>query len=99
LATETADFCGEFEEIERLANSVLHHRKNLCKTVRIYEIKIEVFLARNQIAQAVKIGLEVLDILGFKFPRKPHIPLVLFELLRTRLALAGRSIKQLRNLP
>ncbi|GET43632.1 hypothetical protein [Microseira wollei] len=60
---------------------------------------MEICLARNQIARAVKIGLEVLDILGFKFPRKPNIPLVLLELLRTRLALAGRSIKQLRNLP
>ncbi|MFB2982985.1 hypothetical protein [Microseira sp. BLCC-F43] len=99
LATETAYFCGEFEEIERLANSVLHHSKNLWQTVRIYEIKIEICLARNQIAQAVKIGLEVLDILGFKLTTKPNIPQVLFELLRTRLALAGRSIKQLRHLP
>ena len=99
LATETAYFCGEFEEMERLANGVLHHSKNMLQKVRIYEIKIEICIARNQIAQAVKIGLKVLDILGFKFPAKPNIPQVLLELLRTRLALAGRSIKQLRNLP
>ncbi|MBW4630854.1 MAG: AAA family ATPase [Iphinoe sp. HA4291-MV1] len=98
-ATEAAYLSTNFEEMERLAEVVLCNAKTLLDTVKVYEIKIQAYMAQNQPLQALKIVLPVVKSLGVRFPEKPNQWNILLGLLRTKISLAGHQIEDLIDLP
>lgn len=98
-AAEAACLCTYFDEMDRLASVVLRRAKTLLDKVKVYEVKIQACKAQNQMLQAVKTALAVLKLLRVRFPEKPNKLNILLGLLRTKLALAGKRIEDLIDLP
>ncbi len=98
-AAEAAYLSADFAEMERLSQEVLDNARKLLHRVKAHEIRILALVAKNEPAAAVKTALRVLRDLGIRFPAKPKMPHVLLGLLRTKLALRGRSVENLADLP
>jgi predicted ATPase len=98
-AAEVASSCGQFEEMEKLASFVLEQATSLLDKVKVYEIKIQAYTVQNAPLSAIDTALSILRMLGIKFPNKPNKLDVLFELMKTKLALAGKQIEDLIDLP
>ncbi len=81
---ETEYFNTNYERCEALGQVILSQVNNLLVRIRIYELKIQIATAKNQLQEAVDIGLNVLKSLD--------IPLV--DALPT-----GAIVKDLHNLP
>ena len=98
-AAEVAYLNTDFEQMEIFAQVVLHQARTLLDKVKIYEVKIQAYTAQNKLPEAVKTALTVLKLLGVRFPEKPNKLNILLGLIRTKIALIGKRIEDLINLP
>lgn len=98
-AAEAAYLSGNFEEMERLVAIVLQHAQNLLEKVRVFEIKIQSYTGRAKLVEAIDTSLAVLKLLGINFPKKVSKFHVLLGLFRLKLALIGKRIEDLADLP
>jgi len=98
-AAEAAYLCGQFDEMERLVSVVLQQGKVLLDKVKVYEVKISAYLAQDELLEALDTGLTVLKLLGVSLPKKPSKLDVLLGLTGTKLALRGKRIEDLIDLP
>ena len=98
-AAETAYNMGDFGPMDEKLNIVLENRKELMDAVRPYAIRINALKAQNKLQEAIDTGLEVLEQLGEKFPKKGPLPLVMVDLIRTKIKLAGKDKEAITNLP
>jgi predicted ATPase len=62
--TEVAYLCGDFEDVERWAAIVLQEVKTVLDSVKVYDIKIQTYIAQNQLLEAIDTALQVLQQLG-----------------------------------
>jgi predicted ATPase/signal transduction histidine kinase len=98
-ATEVMYLNGDFEPMERLAETVIQKAQTLLDKIKVYQVKIQALKAQNQIKQSLNFGLDILKFLGINLPKDPaptEIPLA-FE--ATQLALHGKLIQDLIDLP
>lgn len=98
-AAETAYLNADFAALDALAEEVIAHGQDLLDRVKIYEIKIFADLNNNKPVEAVKTGFFVLKMLGYSFPKNPGNIHILQSLIKTKLALRGKEIENLANLP
>ncbi|MEG3885852.1 ATP-binding protein [Microcoleus sp. herbarium19] len=63
-ATEAAYLIGDFERVEHFALEVEKNAKTFLDKIKIYEIKITVFIASNQQQEAIDLGVKTLHKLG-----------------------------------
>jgi predicted ATPase/signal transduction histidine kinase/serine phosphatase RsbU (regulator of sigma subunit) len=98
-AVEAAYLSTEFKEMERLAEVVLQQAKTLLDKVKIYELEISTRIAKNQLLEAMHTALRVLKSLGITFPYEPSESDMISALQETELALAGRRVQNLVELP
>ncbi|QDL09747.1 serine/threonine protein kinase [Brasilonema octagenarum UFV-E1] len=98
-ATDAAYLNTNFEEMERLAEVVLCNAKTLLDTIKIYEVKIQAYMAQNQPLQALEIVLPVVKSLGVNFPDKLSQSNIWIGLLKTKISLVGHRIEDLIDLP
>ncbi|MCL6435034.1 MAG: GAF domain-containing protein [Leptolyngbyaceae cyanobacterium HOT.MB2.61] len=99
LAAEVSYLTGDFEQMEQLAEQVLRHAQTDLDKTNVYLVKIQACIAQNRLLDAIRTALQALELLGTKLPEKPSRFEVLQGLIRTKLALAGRQIENLVNLP
>jgi predicted ATPase/signal transduction histidine kinase/tRNA A-37 threonylcarbamoyl transferase component Bud32 len=98
-AAEAAYVSAKFDEMERLVALVLEHARTLLDKVKAYEVRIQGYIAEKRLLQAVTTALDILELLGEKFPRTPHKIHLVASLIQTRLILAGKGTHELANLP
>lgn len=98
-AAEVAYLCGNFEEMEKWVTVVLQKAKSLLDKIKIYEIKIQTCTAQIQLVEAVKMGLEVLEMLDISLPHSPTEVDIQQALEKTTACLIGKNIQDLVNLP
>ena len=98
-AVETAYLSGNFEQMEELAFAVFQKAKSILDQVKVYEVKIQAFIAQNKLLEAVDTALNIWQRLGITFPKKPNKLNVVLGLIATKLALVGKRIADLVNLP
>lgn len=96
---EAAFLNGDFEAVPLLAAVVLEQAKTPLDRVKTYETIVHFHAIRQQHQEAVSQGLEILQQLGIKLAPKPNRLTIFRELLQTKLALAGKSDRQLFDLP
>ncbi|WP_242051210.1 AAA family ATPase [Nostoc spongiaeforme] len=96
---EAAYLAGAFEYMDELIEVVLRHAQNTIDQVQVYAIKIQSLVARDELLTAVKLGLQVLKLLGIPLAANPGQLQILLGLLKTKLALAGRQVQNLADLP
>ena len=95
LAAEVAYLGGDFTQMEELIGIVLKQANTLLDKVKVYEVKIQAWIAQNQPVEAVKVVLNVVELLGIKFPNKPTTPHILLSFLETKAAYLGKPIESL----
>ena len=66
--TEVAFFCGDFADVEAWMAIVLQEAKTVLDSVKVYEVKIQTYIAQEQLLEAINTGLQVLPQLGVSFP-------------------------------
>ncbi|MBD2501117.1 ATP-binding sensor histidine kinase [Anabaena azotica] len=98
-AAEAAYLSGNFQQMRELVEIVLIRAKSLIHKLKVYEIKIEAYKAQGYSFDAIRIGIEVLNLLDLAFTAQPSQADIEVELQQVQLALAGKEIESLVNLP
>jgi diguanylate cyclase (GGDEF)-like protein len=98
-AAKTAYLSGNFERMEQLSDLVLQQAQTLLDRVKVYEVKIYAHIAKGQPLLAVETAKKVLQLLGVNLPKKPSKLRILLALSGTKLALRGKQIDSLIDLP
>ncbi len=98
-AAECSYFIGDIDQMEKIADVVLARANQILDKTRIYEIKIQAYTAQTKMVEAVQTALEVLELLGEKFPAKPTKLMVLTALLKSKIAIKGKRIQDLAKQP
>ncbi|HEY9611154.1 trifunctional serine/threonine-protein kinase/ATP-binding protein/sensor histidine kinase, partial [Allocoleopsis sp.] len=71
-AAEAAYLSGDFEQMEQWADTVLQQARSLLDQLKVYEVKIQACMVRNQMHSALQLALQALSLLGVTFPEKPN---------------------------
>ena len=90
---------GQFEEMEVCGELILKHAKTTLEKITIYELRLNASGAQKDPWKAIEIGVAALGVLGFKVPTHPSRYHVLKEYARVSLALRGKKIESLIDLP
>ncbi|MCP4350998.1 MAG: hypothetical protein GY795_36490, partial [Desulfobacterales bacterium] len=98
-AAEAGCLIGEFFQAEQLMEEMLQYAESLTDKSKVYKIRIMSYVAQNRLQEAVMSGLEILEQLGVKFPKKLGKFFFIYELVKIKLALRGKDNNDLINLP
>jgi PAS domain S-box-containing protein len=98
-AAEIAYLNGDFEQMEQWATVVLQQAKTILDQVKVYEVKIQTYIAQSQLLEAIKIGLQALKLLDVTLPESPTPSDIQQALAATATNLSGKNIEELINLP
>jgi predicted ATPase/signal transduction histidine kinase/CheY-like chemotaxis protein/tRNA A-37 threonylcarbamoyl transferase component Bud32 len=98
-STEAAFLRGNFEEMTELTETVFSRSKTLLDKIKVYEVNILARISQNKEQEAVKIALEVLELLGVNFPKNPTPEDIAEELKQTQLAWMPKQPLDLIDLP
>lgn len=102
LHQETAEavfLIGDFEQMEQLIEVVLQQAQSQLHKVKVYELRIKSCEVQRKLLEAVKLGLEAIEILGVKLPESPTPLDVQQAIKETTANLAVQGIENLVNLP
>ncbi|WP_414586166.1 AAA family ATPase [Scytonema sp. PCC 10023] len=97
--TEVCYLCGYFERVESWAAIVLQFAKTVLDIVKVYEVKIQTYMAQSQLLKAINTGLQVLQQLGISFPETPSQSDIYLELDAITSRLSEKAISDLIHLP
>ncbi len=98
-AVEVAYICSDFERMEQWSKIVLLKAKNLLDRLKVYQTKIQTCMAQSQLIAGVKIGIQVLELLGVNLPESPTSLDIQSGLEETKALLTGKKMEELLNLP
>lgn len=99
LAAEAAYNTATFDQMLLYINNVLEFGHSILDKISIYALKINAYKAENKLPEAIDVGLDVLQKLGEKIPKKGPLPLVMKDLLKTKFMLRGKKKEDILNLP
>ena len=98
-AAESAFLAGQYKEMHIYIDDILAHAKSLLSKVKPYEIRINAYKAENKLLMALDTGLEILEQLGEKFPKKASLLTVFPDLIKTVLILRNKKLEDILALP
>ncbi|MBE9214747.1 AAA family ATPase [Plectonema cf. radiosum LEGE 06105] len=98
-AVEVAYLTGNFEQMQKWADIILKQAKTILDKANAYEIIIQTKIAQNQLIEAVKFGLNVLELFGVKIPESPTPVDVQKALAEINIYLQDKHISDLIALP
>jgi PAS domain S-box-containing protein len=98
-AAEAAYLQGRFDEMEQFVEVVLSHAKTAIDKVQVYNSRIQRYLSQGNLKSALKMGLEVLNLLEVTLIETPSQLDIQSGLESTAALSAGREIEDLINLP
>lgn len=99
LAAETAYLNGDFEQMEKWVTVVLQQANTHIDKMKVYEVQMQACMAQVKQIEAVKIGLQALNLLGINLPEEPSAFDIQQTLSRTATNLTGKNIAELIDLP
>ncbi|WP_243147400.1 AAA family ATPase [Scytonema sp. UIC 10036] len=98
-AAEAAFLNGDFEHMEHLVDVVLQQAKTQLDKVKVYELRIKTCEVQRKLLEAVKIGLQALEILGVKLTESPTVLNIQQAIEEITASLAHIGIEDLIHLP
>jgi predicted ATPase/signal transduction histidine kinase/putative methionine-R-sulfoxide reductase with GAF domain/predicted Ser/Thr protein kinase len=98
-ALEAEYLSGNFERAELLAAEVLQHAEDLLVRVRVNELRVLLCTAQNRNSEAIKAGMEALEILDISLPSEPAVMKEYADRLREELRREIGRIDDLAELP
>src|SRR5262245_2815445 len=96
---EASFLSGRFAEAEALAEHLLQRTESLLDKVRVLELLILDHTIKLEYRKAIDDAVRALALLGEPVPRHPSKRQLVVELARAKLALAGKTIEDLKALP
>ena len=96
---EAAYFDGHSELMEQWIKKVHEQAKTVLDRVKAYELEMQSYQVQNKVEMAFKIGLEILELLGVKFPRRFRKIYAFGLSKKIQLALANKPVEKLIDLP
>ena len=99
MAAEAAYLNMRFEDMDRLIGVVNENALSTLDRVRAAEVRIAGYIAEGRNADVMATALEVLSLLGVNLPGKPSMGHILLAVLRTKVALIGKSPESLVDRP
>lgn len=99
LLTQSSYLTGDFAGMEVWAAQTIANAHSLVDRAYISEIRVQAFMAQQQLVQAIDTALAMLAELGVDFPAAPTDADVGAALAETGGAIAGRTAAQLLELP
>ena len=98
-AAEAAYLNGDFKQMQRWTDLVNNSAKTLLDKIKIYDVQVQACMAQNKQLEAIRLGLEALELLGIEFPHQPHPSDIEQALSETASLLNGKEPTDLINLP
>jgi predicted ATPase/two-component sensor histidine kinase len=98
-AVETEYLNTNFERAETLSNTVILKAKTLLEKIKVYETKIQYYIAQSQMEQAIDLGMSVLKMLKTNLPKSPQQIHIIIGLIVTKITQGKKSIEALASLP
>jgi predicted ATPase/GAF domain-containing protein len=98
---EAGFLTGKHEEAERFFKSILENAKEVLDKIKIYEIKIHVFVSLQKNIEAVQLCREALSLLGKQMPARASKMVILKEFASVYFRIVKRKggMESLKNLP
>lgn len=96
---EASYLSGSLDDAERATDDVVQHARTALDGFTARDTRVMVAYARDAQDLVIEHGLEALRELGVRFPGSPNTASIVAGLARTRLALRGRVIESLAELP
>ena len=98
-SAEVAYLQANFNQMEKFVDVVTQQATNILDKVKVYEVTILAYIAQSKCVEAINVGLEILELLGVKLPRKLNQINVVVLLLRAKLMLRRHKTASLIDLP
>ncbi len=98
-SVELAYLNGDFPTMENLAQIYAQKARSFVETIKIYQVKIQAYVAQYQLLEGVKVGLDALKSLGVNLPEEPTEKDLARVTLKIDACLGERAIADLINLP
>jgi predicted ATPase/class 3 adenylate cyclase len=95
----TAFLLGDHDAIDPLHADLIAHGLSEHEKALATEIKVQHLTSNMKYVEAMDVGIPLLARLGVRLPRHGHKGQVVAELVRTKLALRGRNVPGLLDLP
>ncbi|MCP4130395.1 MAG: AAA family ATPase, partial [bacterium] len=95
---ETGALSGDYAEADRFFDIVIEKGKNVLDVAHVYERKILLYTNWPRRHEVLDLGREALALLGFHMPKKGGRIPVLKEIIRIKLGMGKRKIKDLIDL-
>jgi predicted ATPase/GAF domain-containing protein len=100
MATMQAEYlCGHAAAAQPLAEEILRNTRDVFDEIEVCNFQIEFHLARQQVSEALEIGLAVLSKLGVHLPRDVDTQKARVEQLRAQLQIDRLDVARLEHLP
>ncbi|HEY9633204.1 MAG TPA: AAA family ATPase [Coleofasciculaceae cyanobacterium] len=98
-AAEAAYLSGDCKQMEQLAKVVRNRAKTVLDTVKVYKVRVLGYSSQHKLPEAMKSGLEILDLLGITLPENPSQSEIIQAIEETKSAWIGKRIEDLIDLP
>lgn len=98
-AAEAAYLSGDIQQMFDWLNLIEQRSSTLLDTVKAHEVKIQAYFSQDKPVDAVNTALKILKELGVTLPQNPKAYDVSLALWKTQVALAGKQIDTLIDLP
>jgi predicted ATPase/signal transduction histidine kinase len=99
IAAEVASLCGEFDQMDRWIDTVIHHTRTPLERVSVYTVKIQALSSQNKFLEAIAIGLLSLKELGVELPDRPTSEDIQQAVQEINSSIGDRAIEELFDLP
>ncbi len=97
--TQTAYASSHYDAMEEYGDTVIANAHNLLDSIPIYETRIDAYTVQNRMQEAIDSTFPILQKLGIKLPQNPSTRHIAIAYIQTKLALRGRTIESLLDLP
>ena len=98
-AAEISYLNGNFEKMDDMAKVITNHAETLLDRIRINEIIIQSFMARDRLKDGIRTAIEILKQLGVYLTSEPGKLNILLNLIYLRIILSKKKINHLKDLP
>ncbi|MCP4694370.1 MAG: serine/threonine protein kinase, partial [Desulfobacterales bacterium] len=98
-AAEAAFLTGDFERVEVYSEQVLRRAATLADKIKVYEVKIQTHVARNNPLEAIELAMNILGRMGLVFPEKPTPEVIGQSLMEIVSHFANHEVEGLIDLP
>jgi predicted ATPase/signal transduction histidine kinase len=96
---EVMYLCGDFDQMEAIAELVLQQARTHLDKVTVYEVRVQAYMAQALILKAIQTGREGLSLFGVVFPEEPTAADIASALADTASRWQSLPISELVHLP